>query len=180
VPDPEITSPNEVVVRVGAAGFCRTDIHLSQTEIIVVDRNPEALEQARGWGADHVVLAREDRSHVAEVRDLTDGAGAEMVIDYVGEGGAEKDGVELLGANGVDLLVGYGGTLEDEILGQALFPETSFVGNYNELVELVALAARGAVELTTTTFPLEGVNEALHALHEGRLIGRGVLVPHES
>jgi NAD+-dependent secondary alcohol dehydrogenase Adh1 len=98
----------------------------------------------------------------------------------VGEGGAERDGVELLGHNGVDFLVGYGGTLEVEILSQALFPETSFVGNicgtYNELVELVALAARGAVRLTTTTFPLEGVNEALHALDEGRMIGRGVLV----
>jgi NAD+-dependent secondary alcohol dehydrogenase Adh1 len=33
-------------------------------------------------------------------------AGAEVVIDYVGEGGAERDGVELLGANGVDFLVG--------------------------------------------------------------------------
>lgn len=157
---------------------------LSQTEIIVVDRSPEALEHARGWGADHTVLSREDRSHIEEVRDLTDGAGAEVVIDYVGEGGAERDGVELLGANGVDFLVGYGGRLDVEILSQALFPETSFVGNicgnYNELVELVALAARGAVRLTTTTFPLEGINEALHALDEGRMIGRGVLVPNES
>lgn len=102
----------------------------------------------------------------------------------VGEGGAERDGVELLGPNGVDLLVGYGGTLNVEILSQALFPEASFVGNicgnYNELVGLVALAARGAVRLTTTTFPLEGINEALHALDDGRMIGRGVLVPNES
>lgn len=84
----------------------------------------------------------------------------------------------------VDMLVGYGGKLEVEILGEALFPETSFVGNICgnniELVELVALASRGAVTLTTTTFPLEGVNEALHALDEGRLIGRGVLIPNES
>jgi NAD+-dependent secondary alcohol dehydrogenase Adh1 len=34
------------------------------------------------------------------------------------------------------------------------------------------------VELTATTFPLEGVNEAFHALHEGRMVGRGVLVPN--
>ena len=27
--------------------------------------------------------------------------------------------------------------------------------------------------------PLEGVNEALHALDEGRMIGRGVLIPNE-
>ena len=179
--------PGTRTVVLGAGGLGHIGIQalraLSQTEIIVVDRSPEALEHAKEWGADRTVLAREDRSHVAEVRDLTDGAGAEVVIDYVGEGGAERDGVELLGANGVDVLVGYGGTLEVEILSQALFPETSFVGsicgNYNELVELVALAARGAVRLTTTTFPLEGINEALHALDEGRMIGRGVLVPNE-
>jgi NAD+-dependent secondary alcohol dehydrogenase Adh1 len=179
--------PGTRTVVLGAGGLGHIGIQalraLSQTEIIVVDRNPEALEHARGWGADHTVVAKEDRSHVAEVKDLTDGAGAEVVIDYVGEGGAERDGVELLAHNGVDFLVGYGGKLEVEILGEALFPETSFVGNicgtYNELVELVALAARGAVRLTTTTFPLDGVNEALHALDEGRMIGRGVLVPNE-
>lgn len=180
--------PGTRTIVLGAGGLGHIGIQalraLSQTEIIVVDRNPEALEHARGWGADHVVVAKEDRSHVAELRDLTDGVGAEVVIDYVGEGGAQRDGVELLGHNGVDFLVGYGGKLEVEILGEALFPETSFVGNicgnYNELVELVALAARGAVQLTTTVFPLDGINEALHALDEGRMIGRGVLVPNES
>ncbi len=180
--------PGTRTVVLGAGGLGHIGIQalraLSQTEIIVVDRNPAALEHARGWGADHTVVAKDDRSHVQEVRDLTDGAGAEVVIDYVGEGGAQRDGVEMLGANGVDFLVGYGGKLEFEILTEALFPETSFVGNivgnYNELVELVALAARGAVRLTTTTFPLDGVNEALHALDEGRMIGRGVLVPNES
>ena len=58
-------------------------------------------------------------------------------------------------------------------------PETSFVGsivgNYNELVELTA---RGAVKLTSTTFPLEGINDALHALDEGLMIGRGILDPN--
>jgi NAD+-dependent secondary alcohol dehydrogenase Adh1 len=118
------------------------------------------------------------------VRDLTDGLGANVVIDYVGEGGAERDAVELLGHNGVDFLVGYGGTLQVKILEEGLFPETSFVscivGPYNELVELVWLTAKGKVTLTSTTFPLEGVNEAFHALDEGRMIGRGILVPNES
>ena len=36
------------------------------------------------------------------------------------------------------------------------------------------------MKLTKTTFPLDGVNDALHALDEGRMIGRGVLVPDES
>ena len=42
------------------------------------------------------------------------------------------------------------------------------------------LTEKGKVKLTSTTFPLDGVNEALHALDEGRMIGRGILVPNES
>ena len=128
--------------------------------------------------------AKDDRSHVAEVRELTKGVGAQAVIDYVGENGAQRDAVELLAPNGTHFMVGYGGTLEVKILEEALFPETSFVGcivgNYNELVELIDLTAKGYVKLTTTAFPLDGINEAFHALDEGRMIGRGVLVPNES
>lgn len=180
--------PGTHTVVLGAGGLGHIGIQalrsMSQTEIIVVDRNPAALEHARGWGADQTVQAREDRSHVQQVRDLTEGAGADVVIDFVGENGAERDAVELLGANGMDIMVGYGGTLQVEILSEALFPETSFVGsivgNYNDAVELVALTARGAVKLTASTYPLEGINDVLHALDEGRMVGRGLLVPNES
>jgi NAD+-dependent secondary alcohol dehydrogenase Adh1 len=106
-----------------------------------------------------------------------------VVLDYVGEEGAQKDGVEVLATNGVDFLVGSGAKLEIDILSQKLIPERSFVGNsggtYNELVELVALAHRGVIEISTTRFPLEGVNEALHALSDGKLLGRGVLMVPE-
>lgn len=179
--------PGSSTVVLGAGGLGHIGIQalraLSQTEILVVDTSAAALERATGWGADRAVLAKDDSCHLAEIMDLT-GGGAQVVIDYVGEGGAQNDAVGMLAANGVDFLVGYGGTLNVEILSQALFPETSFVGNicgtYNELAELVALARRGAVTLETTTFPLDGINEALHALNEGRMIGRGVLVPNQS
>ena len=179
--------PGSHTVVFGAGGLGHIGIQclraLTETDIIVVDRSEQALSHARGWGADHVVQFKDDRSHVAEIMERT-GGGAQVVIDYVGEGGAEKDAVQVLGHNGVDFLVGYGGRLEVQILEQALFPETSFVGcivgNYNELVELLALAQRGAVKLTSTTFPLEGVNDAFHALNEGRMVGRGVLVPNEA
>ena len=82
------------------------------------------------------------------------------MVDFVGEGGAERDAVLMLGTRGVDVLVGYGGRLDVEILSEGLFPETSFlssiVGTYNEAVELVALVARGGParaqrELTRST-----------------------------
>ena len=69
-------------------------------------------------------------------------------------------------------------------ISAALFPETSYVGSilgtYNEMVELLAMVRRGAVKLTKTNFPLDGVNDAFHALDEGRMVGRGVLVPNRA
>ena len=34
------------------------------------------------------------------------------MVDFVGEGGAERDAVLMLGTRGVDVLVGYGGRLD--------------------------------------------------------------------
>ena len=179
--------PGSHSVVIGAGGLGHVGIlclrALTETEIIVVDRSEAALAHARRWGADQVVTSREDGSHVAEIQELT-GGGAQVVIDFVGEHGAQNEAVQMLAPNGTDFLVGYGGTLEVEIQNQALFPETSFVGcilgNFNEMVELVHMVRRGAVELTKTTFPLEGVNDAFQALDQGRMVGRGVLVPNEA
>ena len=177
--------PGSSTVVIGAGGLGHIGIQalraLSETEIIVVDRNERALAGARGWGADQTVLARPDGSHVAQVRDLTGGKGAHVVLDFVGEGGAELEAVDMLGPNGVDIIAGYGGTLIAEIQPKILTPEAScvgtIVGTYTELVELVALTRRGAVEPEWRTFPLSGVNDAMAALEAGEIVGRGVLLP---
>ena len=178
--------PGTSTVVIGAGGLGHIGIQalraLSQTEIIVVDCNERALQNARGWGADQVVLSASDHSHVAEIHDLTDG-GADVVIDLVGEAGAELEAVDMLGPNGVDIIAGYGGTLVAEIQPKILVPEASFVGTivgtYNELVELLHLTRRGAVRPERTTFPLEGVNDAMAELEAGRITGRGVLIPSD-
>ena len=41
----------------------------------------------------------------------------------------------------------------------------------------MALVKRGAVRLTTRTYPLEGINDALQAIEAGRTVGRGILLP---
>jgi NAD+-dependent secondary alcohol dehydrogenase Adh1 len=59
VPDPTITAPDDVVVRVGAAGFCRTDIHIWDGQF------DEAMKAA-GLGLPHV-CGHENAGWVAEV-----------------------------------------------------------------------------------------------------------------
>ena len=53
----------------------------------------------------------------------------------------------------------------------------NLVGSYNDLDELMTLAAQGRVTLHTRTYPLTAVNEAIDDLEAGRLQGRGILVP---
>jgi NAD+-dependent secondary alcohol dehydrogenase Adh1 len=172
--------PGARAVIIGAGGVGHIGIQclraLSPAEIIVVDKSQEALELARQYGAEHTVLA--DGSHPDAVRELT-GGGAQVVLDFVGEG-TVADGVGMLAAGGSYFVVGYGDTLSVPTM-QMVLTETSFIGNlvgsYIDLVELIALVAKGKVSSHNRTYPLGAVNDVLNDLKEGRLQGRGILVP---
>src|SRR3954465_15579211 len=78
-------------VVIGAGGLGHIGIQClkayTPTEIIVVDPSEKALALATEMGADHIVKV-EDGKHVEAVQELTDGMGAEAIIDFVGEKGA--------------------------------------------------------------------------------------------
>jgi NAD+-dependent secondary alcohol dehydrogenase Adh1 len=177
-----ILYPGTRVVVIGAGGLGHIGIQclkaLTPAEIIVVDRSEAALELARSWGADHTVPT--DGNQVAQVKELTDGHGAEAVIDFVGEGGAVEDGVAMLRRAGSYYVIGYGGRINVPTI-DVISTEINFVGNlvgtYNDLAELMTLAAQGKVALHTSTYPLDAANDAIGDLDAGRLHGRGILIP---
>ncbi len=174
--------PGTKVVVIGAGGLGHIGIQclkaLTPAQIIVVDRSPEALALTRAWGADHTILA--DGTHVAHVLDITNGRGAEVIVDFVGEGNAVNDGISMLRRAGSYFLVGYGGQLQVPT-GYIVSNEIQFVGNlvgtYNDLVELMALTTEGKVTLHTVTYPLAAASDAIHDLELGRIRGRGILIP---
>ncbi|HEX3327090.1 MAG TPA: NAD(P)-dependent alcohol dehydrogenase [Actinomycetota bacterium] len=178
----QVLHPGTRVVVIGAGGLGHIGIQclkvVTSAEIIVVDSSPAALELARELGADHVLLF--DGAHVAAVKDFTDGNGAEAVIDFVGEGDAIGEAAGMLRRSGTYYAVGYGGTLEIPTI-DLTSTELSFVGNlvgtYNELAELMTLAAQGRVRAHTTTYPLDAIAAAVEDLRAGRLRGRGILLP---
>jgi len=120
---------------------------------------------------------------VARVLELTDGKGAEVVLDFVGERGAEHDSWAITRRAGSDFVIGYGGTVDIPTI-DVISTERNVIGNlvgsYNDLVELMALAAGGRVEMLTQTYPLDAVNDAMDDLDAGRIRGRGILVPATS
>jgi NAD+-dependent secondary alcohol dehydrogenase Adh1 len=174
--------PGTMVAVIGAGGLGHIGIQsleaLTAAEIIVVDRSEAALELARSFGADHTVLA--DGSQVERVKELTDGKGAEVVMDFVGERGAEAEAWEMSRRAGSHFVVGYGGTINIPTI-DVISTERNVIGNlvgtYNDLAELMVLAAQGKVKLHTRTYPLNAVNDAMDDLDAGRLRGRGILVP---
>ncbi len=111
---------------------------------------------------------------------MTNGKGAEVVFDYVGERGAEDDAWNMTRAGGYHFVIGYGGTVEIPTI-DIISTERSVIGNlvgtYNDLAELMNLTARGLVTLHTSTYPLEAVNDAIQDLNNGSLQGRGILIP---
>ena len=177
-----ILYPGTKTVVIGAGGLGHIGIQclkaLTPTEIIVVDRSPEALELTRSWGADHTVLV--DGNQVSKVKEITDGQGAEAIIDFVGEGGAIEDGVAMLRRAGSYYVIGYGGKLNVPTI-DIISTEINFIGNlvgtYNDLAELMVLTAQGKVTLHTAMYPLDAALDAIHALDSGQLRGRGILIP---
>ena len=175
--------PGTACVVIGAGGLGHIGIQvlaaLSATTVIVVDRNPEALEFAKTIGADHGVVA--DGSQVDQVKELTGGDGAEVVLDFVGEEGAEKDAWQMTRRAGSHFVIGYGGIVEVptiEIISTERNVIGNIVGTYNDLAELMALAAQGKVTLHTKPYPLEAANDAFDDLDNGRLPGtRAILIP---
>jgi NAD+-dependent secondary alcohol dehydrogenase Adh1 len=174
--------PGTTCVVIGAGGLGHIGIQclaaLTATTIIVVDRNPDALKLAEQLGARHTVVA--DGGQVAEVADLTGGAGANVVLDFVAEQGAENDGWAMTGRAGSYFVIGYGGTLNIPTL-DIISTERNIIGNivgtYNDLAELMVLAQAGQVTLHTRTYPLDAAAGAFADLDAGRVRGRAILVP---
>ena len=174
--------PGTTCVVIGAGGLGHIGIQclaaLTATRIIVVDRNPAALELAATLGAADTVVA--DGDQIAKVHELTGGAGAEVVLDFVAEEGAEQDGFAMTRPGGSYFVIGYGGTLHVPTL-DIISTERNIIGNivgtYNELAELMALAESGRVTLHTKTYPLADAVQAIADLDAGNVRGRAILIP---
>jgi NAD+-dependent secondary alcohol dehydrogenase Adh1 len=174
--------PGTVCVVNGAGGLGHIGIQslraLTATKIVVVDRNEDALKLAADLGADETVLA--DGKQVDAVLDLTGGNGAEVVLDFVAEQGAQQDAFAMTRRNGSQFVIGYGSNIDIptiDIISTERNVVGNLVGTYNDLVELMVLAQAGKVTLHTKKYPLDAALDALADLDAGRVRGRAILTP---
>jgi len=175
-----IPGTTAVIVGVGGLGHIGVQLmrELGNASITVIDRSVERLEMAMGMGAENAVRA--DERAVDQVRQLTKGLGADLIVDFVGTDQTHRDCMQMLRKGGTYSVVGYGGLLQVPSLG-IINNEFNIVGNlvgtYNELYELMELHRRGKVKLHAQRFALSEINTVLDRLHHGKINGRAVVIP---
>jgi NAD+-dependent secondary alcohol dehydrogenase Adh1 len=176
--------PGTHVVVIGSGGLGHIGIQslvaLTPAEITVLDRSEQALELATSIGAHHTVLATDNIEAVTkEIHDIT-GGGAHVVLDFVGEQGMELLGPNLIRNQGDYYVIGYGGMVKLETIG-IISREINVIGNlvgtYEDLDQLMILTAQGKISLHTSVYDLADYATAITDLDNGRLVGRGILVP---
>ena len=178
---PKLT-PDAACVLIGVGGLGHIGVQIVRAttgaQVIAVDVKPEALELARSVGAHHMVPSDE---HAADaIREHTGGRGADVVIDFVGAT-ATMNLARTVARTMADVtIVGIGGG--EVPLGFFSQPyevsmATTYWGSRPELVELLALAARGQVGTESTIYPLDQGVQAYRDLRAGTVTGRAVVVP---
>ncbi|MFO1020795.1 MAG: zinc-binding dehydrogenase [Planctomycetales bacterium] len=188
--------PGDSLVIQGAGGLGLNAVAVARergvSNIIVIDALEERLELARQFGADHTLSLKEfpkAEDRLAEVRRLTEGWGADLVLEVAGTPRAFVEGVDLLGQGGTLLEVGnisqkqtvefdpstllHGGKT---ILG-IMWYEPSALGVALDLLS----RKQGAYpfsKVLSHRFPLRRINEAFAEQNAGK-IQRAALMPWE-
>lgn len=182
-----------VLIHAGAGGVGMAAIQLAKragATVLSTASSDEKLDRLREFGLDHGInYARE--SFVERTRDLTDGRGADVIIDSVG-GQHLVDGVAALAYGGTLVSVGVAGRAGSTIDARALWEKNNalrgvFLGGalLNEyprihamIAELIERVAGGEVRVVVDrTFPLAEAAVA-HAYIESRqAFGRVVMTP---
>lgn len=171
---------NAVVIGTGGLGHLGVAIvkALTSASVIAVDVRREALDLAARMGADHTVEVSD--TAVDDIKGLTAGQGAEVVIDFVGNDATLALAARVVGQVGDLTIVGIGGgTLP---VGFFSVPyeasvQTTYWGSLPELRDVLELGARGIVRPTVTTYPLDAAAQAYRDLQAGTVKGRAVVVP---
>jgi propanol-preferring alcohol dehydrogenase len=173
------------VVVIGAGGLglmCIAVLRaLGARGAVVVDIDPHKLAAATAAGALAVVDSSKQDA-LASI-SLALGGTARAVIDCVGNPATASLGFDCLGRSGRLIVVGlFGGAVRWSlplIPIKAMTIAGSYVGNLQELRELVELVRTGKLEpMAVTRRSCFDVNSVLDELRAGRVVGRAVLIAH--
>jgi len=170
-----------VIIGVGNIGYFAVQIMKAISpgaSVIAVDVRDDRLELASQLGADWVIDGRGKAAD--EIKKITGGEGAQAVIDTVCSNDTLGLASAAVGRKAIIMLLGLaGGTLPYSFL--ALPAEcvltNSVWGTYNELEEVLALAAAGKIKADIQRFPLKDINAVFSSIRKGQLEKQAVITP---
>jgi propanol-preferring alcohol dehydrogenase len=167
----------------GSYGIQYAKILSAGSVVIALGRNNQKLELAREFGADYSVNIKDKTNEQVrhEIKELTHGRGIDVVLDTVGLENTTKLGFDILSKRGALVLVGLFGKQINIPAFPAVANEYQFYGslwgNYNELAEVIELAKIGKIRHHVEKFGLREINDAIHSHHDGKIVGRAVIMP---
>lgn len=178
----------ETVAVIGVGGVGSSIIAMARaagaSRVIAIDLEPRKLEAAVGLGASHQVDASGDVA--AEVRAITDGAGADVCFEAIGTPGTVATALDICADGGRTVVVGLApaGTLASVDVARMVRRKISLAGSYGAnpgaaMPAVVRLAQSGSVSprsIITDRFSLDEVNTAYDALAERKITGRAIVV----
>jgi L-iditol 2-dehydrogenase len=137
---------------------------------VVLDPHPERLAQARRFGAADTVLATRAREDVERLRELTDGRGAELVIEAVGRPEAWELAVAMAAPGGTVNL--FGGCARDSAFtvptARVHYEQVTLLGTYHHAprylaraLEILAAAEHPWASLLSAEITLDELPERL-------------------
>ena len=156
--------------------------------IIGIDVDDRKLEWAKEFGATHTINSR-NADAVEGVQALTDGNGANVVIDAVGRPETFTQAFYARDLAGTVVLVGVPNPEWKielpliDVFGRGGATKSSWYGDClpsRDFPLLIDLYLQGRLPLekfVTETIPLDGVEEAFHKMHKGEVLRSVVVFP---
>ncbi len=180
-----VLGPGSAAVVIGAGGLGQMAIQLLRalsgaTTIIAVDTTTDKLEIAKRMGADEMLVSGD--AAVQRIMDMTQGQGAELVLDMVGVDPTLAMAAAVSRVLGHLTIVGIGGgalPVNFQSPRHECSVSSPFWGSIPELLEVVSLAQAGKISLLVEHFPLDRAAQAYQLLHDGKIFGRAVITPND-
>ncbi len=183
--------PGDDVLVVGAGGG--VGIHAVQMaklcggRVLAADISAEKLDMAKKVGADEIINSK-DRNLSKEVKRLTDGKGANAVLDFVASTETLEASLESLATAGRLVIIGSRPSSVFKVqpifkvdplvvLSKMLEIHGSRYVSLAELIETIKVVKQGKIKpIITRTFPLEDAEKVHQLVQENKIIGRAALV----
>jgi alcohol dehydrogenase, propanol-preferring len=175
--------PGTSVLVIGVGGLGHMAVQLvramSPAQVIAMDVDPAKLELAREVGATSVVQPGEAAAE--EIRELTGGRGAALVLDCVGNDATLQLDVKAVASGGSVMVIGVAGGTLPLTFGTMRFDASityPYWGSRIELAEVLELARSGRIHAHVERFPLQNAPDAYERMRQGKLEGRAVITPN--